>query len=75
MKLYILEVISDEKYWYDFYNKKLIRAYNETHARNIGNAEHVADEGQIWTDPEKVSCTELLVDGNSGTLLTSFNAG
>jgi len=52
----------------------VIRAVDELAARAMADA-HCADEGQIWNNPDLVSCTEIPIRGNAEIILTSFNAG
>ena len=71
MKLFLL--IYDDYSW-DEYDRKLIRAKNEDHAREIANT-NTGDEGRIWTDKKLVQCEIVTVSGESCEVIGSFNAG
>ncbi len=73
MKLFVLKRTT-EKPIYDVGNGKVIRASTEGGARTIANTS-VGDEGEIWGDPDKVTCSELLVDGDAGIILEDCNPG
>jgi len=73
MKLFILVRISDKPI-YDVCDGKIIRAKTAALARQMANVD-VWDEGEIWTDPNKVTCEELLFKGEPGVILEDRNPG
>ena len=72
MKLYLLTRLNGIRY--DEFDAMLIRAKSELEARIIANTD-VGDEGQIWKRTELVCCKEILAEGKSERIITSFNAG
>jgi hypothetical protein len=64
---------ADEIGW-DEYEGKIVRASSEQEARDIAN-QKTGDEGQIWSNPERVTCEPCDAEGASGALLEAFRAG
>lgn len=80
MKLFKLEPISDDEgsRWHKPYDKMhgvVVRASNETEARNIAAA-HCGDEGSgTWTDATQTSCVVVTAKGEARIILRDFVAG
>ena len=72
--IYILDRADKAGIRYDECFSKVIRARSEQEARDIANASS-GDEGQLWTDPVKVTCEMIEADGASGTILEAFKGG
>lgn len=69
MKLFLLQ---GDPGVYDSYNGHLVRARNEQEARDLCT---YADEGPDWWQSDKIDVTEILMDGPSTVILSSFRAG
>lgn len=67
--IYILRVLGSPKC--DSYTRKIVRAESETRARTVANWE-TGREGNIWTDPEKVSCEVVNQFGESAVLMDEY---
>ena len=50
---------------------KIVRAKTEKAAREFANIS-VSTEGKIWNDKNKVSCKEILPDGEDEEIITSY---
>jgi len=50
------------------YVTKIILAKSEIEAREIAN-KNTSFEGKIWTDIEKVECTEIITDSESRVIV------
>ncbi len=72
MKLYLLERINETDW--DEYAAKLIRAKNESGARELAN-KHTGDEGKIWNDSSLASCKVVSSSGVEEEIISDFNAG
>ena len=82
MKLYLLKPRDDapedmESGGYEMFYGFVIRAKNETSARNIASKQAAVclmrrDE---WSDPGYTSCIEILKSGDEGIILDSFRSG
>jgi len=74
MKLYVLKRPENVGF-YDEVFGFVIRAQNETRARELAAGE-CADEGSgTWENSENSSCVELYPDGEEGIIIRDFNAG
>lgn len=71
MKLFILERL--DSVGYDEYDSFVVRAENETEARNLVGNNHYP--GKIWKCQESSSCEQIKTTGETKIILGSFNAG
>ena len=65
MKLYLLENLKN--FGYDVCLAHVVRAESEEQARSLCKNH---DEGDIWRDPDKTSCTEISLDAPPELILT-----
>ncbi len=72
MNLYLLE--RKDLVGYDENDAFVIRAESSSKARKMAN-EKAADEGEIWTFTDRVTCIQLKQEDVSEIILRSFNAG
>ena len=76
MKLFLLEVIDDDKgFGLDCNYGFVIRAKDEETARKYA-ANHAADEGpKVWLNTVFTTCIEIQDEGEGGIILMDFRAG
>lgn len=67
--IYLLSVKAKAKC--DSYTRKIVRAESEKAARQLANWS-TGREGEIWTDPEKVSCEVVNQFGSSIVLMDEY---
>jgi len=72
MALYLLS--RNDDIGYDEYVAKVVRAKNESEAREFANAD-TGDEGKIWISPDKVTIELIESEGKAQVILSDFNAG
>lgn len=73
MKLYLLT--RKDHVGYDEYDSALIRAKDEASARAIA-AEHFTGYcGYSWSNPDLINCEVVVNRGETGIVISSFNAG
>lgn len=77
MKLWLLRPINGAKEWKSWYDKAfghVVRAEDETEARELAASER-GDEGRnAWLDNKKSTCVELSVDGKEEHIIRDFAA-
>jgi hypothetical protein len=74
MKLFLITV-NETEWCYDCYDRKLVRALDESSARSIASMVH-GDEGcSAWLDNRYSTAEVVTVNGESGVIVDSFNAG
>ena len=85
MKLWLLRPVDNDPAWVPWYDKAfgfVIRAETEREARLIadqkGGSERLNRSGdwrrslEIWTNPARASCVELLAEGTEGLIIVDF---
>lgn len=72
MKLYILR--RKDPVGYDEFDSMIVSAISPKEARIIAGAS-CGDEGNVWINKSKVTCTPLKPGRRSMLILGSFNAG
>ena len=75
MKLFILKLIKNWPAGYDCNCQMIVRAKDESQARNIAQDQTNGDEKicnpDCWTNKDVSSCRELTVSDHAGILITS----
>lgn len=72
MNFYLLDLKYNEDY--DTTQSQVVRANSEEEARRLAN-QSCGDEGQIWENPDEVSCELLDPNGPAEVILTDYKAG
>jgi hypothetical protein len=74
MKFYILK---PKKYWQPWYDKTfgvIVRAENESEARQLAS-KMAGDEGsEVWLDPSTTVCDILLAEGPPEVIMVDFKS-
>lgn len=85
MKLFLLE-LKDKYVVWDSYVSHVVLAPDEPTARHIANEvvgpsektnwhSRPGDEGYVWEDNTRTTCTEIDTNGHQGLISSGFNAG
>jgi len=77
MKLWLLRPIEGVEDWTPWYDKAfghVVRAEDETEARELAAREQGNEGEDAWLNSKKSTCVELNTDGEAGHIIQDFAA-
>lgn len=75
MNLYLLEPVKDWKPWCNKCFGMVIRAKNETVARELAElngGDEIQDEIEPWLNPKQTTCVQIITSGEEEVILRNY---